>query len=46
MAGRDTGTVKVSLPLTPKNRVASLIESQKWNEKGYGFIERDGMGDR
>lgn len=46
MAERETGTVKVRFLHLPTILVAYLMRRQKWNEKGFGFIQRDGMGDR
>ena len=46
MADRETGTVKVSPPTSAHRLKAKLTRRQKWNEKGFGFIERDSMGDR
>lgn len=46
MADRETGTVKVSPHSPPTVLVAELTRHQKWNEKGFGFIKRDDLGDR
>lgn len=46
MADRETGTVKVSSPASAHPLIAKLTRRQKWNDKGFGFIERDSMGDR
>ncbi|CAF9919882.1 MAG: hypothetical protein ALECFALPRED_001331 [Alectoria fallacina] len=45
MADRETGTVKVSSLFALPDLAAKLKSHQKWSEKGFGFIERDGMSD-
>ena len=46
MAERETGTVKVRPSSLCSTFGSNLTRHQKWNEKGFGFILRDGMGDR